>query len=160
MKNRPELHLVMAGPLDNSYAAGLGRLSRELDLETRVTWTGMLSGDLKWSAFRAAEASVLPSHQENFGVSVVEALACGCPVLISNKVNIWREIAAAQAGLVKNDDLEGTLHLLESWLALDRTTHPIFAQNAQNCFENHFQMTAVADKFVSVLTASRSKKSI
>ncbi|MGH9594660.1 MAG: glycosyltransferase, partial [Bryobacteraceae bacterium] len=58
-QNRPELHLVMAGPTDNSYAAEMVRLSRELGLEKRVTWTGMLSGDLKWSAFRAAETFLL-----------------------------------------------------------------------------------------------------
>lgn len=60
-QNRPELHLVMAGPPDNSHAAEMVRLSRELGLEKRVTWTGMLSGDLKWSAFRAAETFLLPS---------------------------------------------------------------------------------------------------
>ncbi len=102
-RGRKALHLVMAGPYDSPYGAEMVRLARELDLP--VTWTGMLSGDLKWSAFRAAEAFLLPSHQENFGVSVVEALASGCPVLISDKVNIWREISSDQAGLVENDDL-------------------------------------------------------
>ena len=52
----------------------------------------MLTGNLKWGAFAAADAFMLPSHQENFGIAVVEALACGIPVLISNKINIWREI--------------------------------------------------------------------
>jgi glycosyltransferase involved in cell wall biosynthesis len=149
-----DLHLVMAGPPDNSYAAEMARLSRELGLEKRVTWTGMLSGDLKWSAFQSAEAFVLPSHQENFGVSVVEALASGCPVLISNKVNIWREVSAAQAGLVENDDPEGTVRLLERWLALDPAARANCALHAKKCFEHHFQMTAVADKFVSTVTVN------
>ncbi len=61
----------------------------------------MLTGDLKWGALHAAEVFVLPSHQENFGIAVVEALACGKPVLISDKVNIWREIAADGAGSVR-----------------------------------------------------------
>ena len=60
----------------------------------------MLTGDLKWGALHAAEAFILPSHQENFGIAVVEALACGKPVLISDKVNIWREIEADGACLV------------------------------------------------------------
>ena len=43
----------------------------------------MLSGDLKWGAYLGAEAFVLPSHSENFGIVVAEALACGLPTLIS-----------------------------------------------------------------------------
>lgn len=54
---------------------------------------------MKWGAFGAADVFVLPSHQENFGIAVAEALACGTPVLISNKVNIWREIQAGGGGL-------------------------------------------------------------
>src|SRR6185436_2931743 len=54
----------------------------------RVTWTGMLTGDTKWGALRAAEVFALTSHQENFGIAVVEALACGTAVLISRQVNI------------------------------------------------------------------------
>ncbi len=68
----------------------------------------MLTGDLKWGAFRAAEAFVLPSHQENFGIAVVEALACGKPVLISDKVNIWREIVEDGAGLCRPRHPGGT----------------------------------------------------
>ena len=75
----------------------------------------MLQGDAKWGAFYAAEVFALPSHQENFGVAVAEALACGTPVLISNKVNIWQEIAEDGVGLVEEDDLEGTTRLLERW---------------------------------------------
>ena len=67
----------------------------------------MLKGDLKWGAFYAAEAFVLPSHQENFGVAVVEALACELPVLISDKVNIWPDIAHDEAGIVNADTAEG-----------------------------------------------------
>ena len=113
--------LVMAGPHDGAYGEEMLRLTQELSLGDRVTWTGMLSGDLKWGAFYAAETFVLPSHQENFGVSVVEALACGRPVLISNKVNIWREVSEDGAGLVDEDDLPGTVRLLERWAAIPET---------------------------------------
>lgn len=56
---------------------------------------------------------ILPSHQENFGIAVVEALGCGKPVLISNKVNIWREIDSDNAGWVADDTYEGCLSLLK-----------------------------------------------
>ena len=75
------------------------RLTTNSAANSRITFTGMLSGNLKWGAFAAAEAFILPSHQENFGIAVAEALACGTPVLISDQVNIWREIVQDGSGL-------------------------------------------------------------
>jgi glycosyltransferase involved in cell wall biosynthesis len=59
---------------------------------------------------------VLPSHQENFGIAVVEALACGKPVLISDQVNIWREIVEDGAGIAEADTEEGVVKLLRKFL--------------------------------------------
>lgn len=84
------LHLVIAGPDQIGWQADLQKQAKQLGIEQKITWTGMLSGDLKWGAFHATEAFLLPSHQENFGFVVAEALACEVPVLISNKVNIWQ----------------------------------------------------------------------
>jgi glycosyltransferase involved in cell wall biosynthesis len=153
----PELHLVMAGPHDSSYGAEMRNLSRQLQMESTVTWTGMITGDLKWSAFHAAEAFILPSHQENFGVSVVESLACGRAVLISDKVNIWREIASDGAGLVETDDLAGTVRLLKRWTALELAQREEFTSQAKNCFQAHFQMTDVAQRFVSLAGDLRAR---
>ena len=96
---------VRSGP---GWLAGeLTAMAERLKIAERVTWAGMVSGDLKWGAVRAAEVFVLPSHQENFGIVVAEALACGTPALISNKVNIWREVQRRGAGIVGADDLDG-----------------------------------------------------
>jgi glycosyltransferase involved in cell wall biosynthesis len=143
-----DLRLVMAGPHDSDYGEEMLRLAHELELDRQVTWTGMLGGDLKWGAFHAAEAFVLPSHQENFGVSVVEALACGRPVLISDQVNIWRQVSADGAGLVEKDDLAGTIRLLERWLSLDSVEQERMAARAKSCFEQRFHMAKVARDFV------------
>ena len=76
-------------------------------LADRVHWPGMLKGDAKWGAFAVSDAFILPSHQENFGIAVAEALACGRPVLISDQVNIAPEIEADGCGFVEHDTLEG-----------------------------------------------------
>eukprot|EP01038_Epipyxis_sp_PR26KG_P002792 gene2792-3964_t len=76
----------------------------------------MLRGEQKWGAFYSSEAYLLPSHQENFGIAVAEALGCGLPVLISDKVNIWREIDQARAGMVETDTVDGTERSLRHWL--------------------------------------------
>lgn len=148
------VQLVMAGPNDHDYGRAMVELARELGLADRVTWTGMLTGDLKWGAFHTAEAFVLPSHQENFGIAVAEALACGVPVLISNRVNIWREIEQDAGGLVEADDLAGTLRLLERWLATDRQAWSAMRRNALACFERRFNIEQTAEDLIRLFEAS------
>lgn len=146
-----ELRLVMAGPDDHAYAQEMKSLADSLGLAGRVVWTGMLSGDVKWGAFYHADAFVLPSHQENFGIAVAEAMACGKPVLISDKVNIWREISADGAGLIGNDDLPGTCDLLGRWLALGPSEKAAMGRAAKHCFEARFHISASAHSLVSQL---------
>lgn len=109
----PELHLVMAGPDQQTWAAALKAQAEALGIAARVHWPGMLKGDAKWGAFHASEAFVLPSHQENFGIAVAEAMSCERAVLLSDKVNIAEEIAVDGAGLMETDTLSGTVRLLE-----------------------------------------------
>lgn len=145
----PRLQLVIAGPDDHEYALAMKQLAVDLGLAGRVTWTGMLTGDAKWGAFYHAEAFVLPSHQENFGIAVAEAMACGRPVLISDKVNIWREIQADGAGLVGNDDLEGTKDLLVRWLALPVSAREKMGQAAARSFSERFHISSSARSLIS-----------
>lgn len=145
------LHLIMAGPDLTGWQAELQLLAKKLDIDKKITWTGMLSGDLKWGAFYASEVMLLPSHQENFGVVVAEAMACGIPVLISNKVNIWREIAADGAGLVANDDLNGTVQSLQKWLAMTPNEQKVMQEKAKQCFTKRFEIHNAAQSLVEVL---------
>ncbi len=146
----PQLHLAIVGPDAGGEREPLERRATEL-APGRVTWTGMLSGALKWGAFRSADAFVLPSHQENFGIAVAEALSCGVPVLISDKVNIWREIEASGAGLVAPDTAAGTRQLLARWLALGTQARATMRAQARPCFERHFQIEAAADMLFATL---------
>lgn len=145
-------HLVFAGPAEGDYARRVRARVQKLGLEARVTWTGLIEGDLKWGAFHAAEAFVLPSHQENFGVAVAEALACGLPVLISDKVNIWRDIQDDGAGLVEPDGVEGTTRLLQRWAALPEDQRAAMRQAASACFQRRFEVTQVAERLTATLS--------
>ena len=153
MSADPNLHLVMAGPSDVGWQAHLERLAQSLGVGDRVTWTGMLSGEYKWGAFYAADAFVLPSHQENFGIAVAEALACGLPVLISDKINIWREIIADSAGLVAEDTETGITKLLQNWLALTSEERQNMRKKAFQCFHGHFQIETAAESFIETVRA-------
>src|SRR5438034_2850989 len=114
--SRDPISLILAGPDQIGWERELRGQAKRLNLSDRVIFTGMLEGEMKQGAFAAADAFVLPSHQENFGIAVVEALAVGVPVLISNRVNIWREIDADRAGFVEPDNLDGTTRLLQRWI--------------------------------------------
>ena len=95
---------MIAGPDDEGYGAQVKAWVREARVEGNVTFTGMLLGEVKAAALAEAELFVLPSYSENFGIAVVEAMGAGLPVVISNKVNIWREVEQAGAGLVVNTE--------------------------------------------------------
>src|SRR4051812_44001751 len=144
------LSLVMAGPCaDEQYLRHLRTLANEAG--DSILFPGMLTGDAKWGALSAAEAFVLPSHQENFGIAVVEALACGTPVLISDKINIWREIEEDGAGYVENDDLPGTSNLLRRWLTTPPETRIRMRQDARQCFADRFEIERATDSLLAVI---------
>jgi glycosyltransferase involved in cell wall biosynthesis len=146
-----DVHLVMAGPKDHAYGREMEDLACALGLSQMVTWTGMVTGDLKWGAFHSAEAFILPSHQENFGVAVAESLACGTPVLISKRVNIWREVADDGAGLAEANDLAGTTKLIREWLAEPRQRWAERRAAARACFERRFTIARSAESLVRVI---------
>jgi glycosyltransferase involved in cell wall biosynthesis len=140
----PAWHLVIVGPDEVGLGRHLEALAEKLNVSSRITWTGMLQGDLKWGAIHASEAMLLPSHQENFGIVIVEALACAVPVLISNKINIWREIEDAGAGMVREDDFEGTCSLLRSWQGISAEARAEMRQRARECFVTRFEVARTA----------------
>ena len=150
--------VVIAGPGKQAYISDLKVMAGRFGLEKQVIWAGPLYGDLKWAAIAEAEAYVLPSHQENFGISVAEALACGIPVLITNKVNIWREIAAERGGLVDNDDVSGISRLLERWISLDTEQRSSMRNNARECFLNHFEITRTSANLFETIEQTHTAK--
>jgi glycosyltransferase involved in cell wall biosynthesis len=152
-----DAHLVLAGPGSDDTLAALRDEARRAGIEARVTWAGMLKGELKWGAFYAADAFVLPSHQENFGIAVVEALACGVPVLISDKVNIWREVAGDGAGLVAPDTVAGTERNLKRWFALDEQARARMRAQAAATFRERFTVEAHARRLIDVLEADAAR---
>lgn len=152
LAERPDWHLLMAGPDQVGWRTELMAEAERLGVSQKITWAGMITGDVKWGALRAADAFVLPSHHENFGVVVAEALSCGTPVLISNKINIWREIKDSGAGLVENDDLPGTVKLLSSWAAMSDSERQRIRNSARACFERHFEIGSAAVRFLKLLS--------
>jgi len=111
-KDHSDTVLIIAGPDNEGYSTQLRSWIAERDLQTQVVFTGLLLGQAKLDAFQDADVFVLPSYTENFGITIIEAMACGLPVVISDKVNIWREIQRAGAGLVTACDASEVFHAI------------------------------------------------
>ena len=111
----PDTHLVLAGP-DDGMGAQVDEWLRKAGVAHKATRTGMLEGEDKGAALTAASVFVLPSYSENFGIAVLEAMAAGVPVAISDQVNLWREVEMGGAGLVSPCDTNSFTGLLEQLL--------------------------------------------
>lgn len=144
-------HLLIAGPDEVGWKETLVKKAQKLGIDGRITWGGLLTGDVKWGALRASDVFVLPSHQDNTSVAMMEALACGVPVLISNKVHIWPEIIADGAGLVEPDTIQGTYELIAGWFKLSQQERAQMRLRALRCFEQRFDATIAASGLVGVI---------
>jgi glycosyltransferase involved in cell wall biosynthesis len=151
----PNARLVIAGPGDDASLAAIDREVHARGIESQVVRTGMLTGALKWAALRAAEVFVLPSHQENFGIAVVEAMASATPVIITDRVNIWHEVAAAGAGLVVSDTLAGITAGISRWCeVMEPARIAVMRERALACYHAHFRIEGAALKLVELIAAA------
>ena len=145
------LHLVIAGPDRDGLNKELRKKSEKLSIDDRITWAGMLTGELKWGAYRSAELFCLPSHQENFGIAVAEAMACGLPVAISKPVNISNEVSKAKAGIIFEDTAKGTAEALNQWLDLELNECNAMGARGKLLFNRQYDFARVADKLLETL---------
>lgn len=145
--------LLIAGPgLETKYGQRIQQTVQEDPvLSASVFFSGMLTADAKWGAYYGCEAFVLPSHQENFGIAVVEALACGKPVLISNQVNIWHEIHHSACGFVANDTQQGVEELLQSWGNLSKEEKLLKGLYARQAYVANFAIGPAAKRLMESL---------
>tara|TARA_R110000751_G_scaffold1474_8_gene5577 strand:- start:3378 stop:4547 length:1170 start_codon:yes stop_codon:yes gene_type:complete len=140
--------LVIAGPgMETTYGQMLKKLAEGLP----VYFTGMLKGAEKWGALYSADWFILPSHQENFGIAVVEALACKTPVAISDQVNIWREIDEGNCGVVFTDTLAGVLEGLDKIINYSDFDATQLKKNAYAVFQNSFTVGQAAQQLIQKL---------
>ena len=135
-----EMQLVMAGPDSVGWRAELQAAAQRAGVGERVHWPGMLTGAAKWGAFLGSEAFVLTSHQENFGIAVVEALACGRPVLVTRPINIANDLVADGCALVEADTAAGATRLLTRWRALPQEERVAMSARAVATVASRYDM--------------------
>ena len=111
-----QFHFVLAGtnPQDPNYENQIRETIEKSPLAKNTAIVGFVTGDFKLELLRDTDLFVLPSYYENFGIAVVEAMALETPVIISDRVHIWQEIQAAEAGWITTtaiDSLTASLKL-------------------------------------------------
>jgi len=147
----PSAHLVLAGPCSKGYRNHLNSLIQGFDINTAVTWTGSLHGTQKAVALATSQLFCLPSHQENFGVAVAEALSYGLPVAISNAVNISESVSASGSGLVFANTVSGTTECLHTWFQLSLSQHKLMSVSARRVFSQNYHWSVVTPVLAKIL---------
>jgi glycosyltransferase involved in cell wall biosynthesis len=97
------------------------------------------------------EVLCLPSHQENLGIVVADALACDEQLLISNKVNIWREIEADGAAFMADETLAGAVANFEQWLKISPQEFQATKARTTRCFARRFHVQRAAERLPAIL---------
>jgi glycosyltransferase involved in cell wall biosynthesis len=158
LKSVPDAALVIAGDGDRALIETLRGQCRALGIEDSVYWPGFLEGEAKQGALGEAEVFVLPSYSENFGIAVIEAMAAGVPVIITDRVGICREVGEGNAGLVTPPASEPLSRAMVRLLS-DEPFRMALGQNGRALARSRFAPDAVIDKLIggyeSVLPGAR-----
>jgi glycosyltransferase involved in cell wall biosynthesis len=139
--------LVIAGPDVGGYQAAVEQMARNGGIADRVLFPGMIYGTDRAAALVDAQMFALTSYQENFGVVVIEALAAGTPVVISDQVNIHRQITDARVGEVVPTDVDRIADALTRWLN-DRDGRHIASLRAKEFVAKNFDRIAQARRWL------------
>lgn len=142
-------HLVLAGEGDPLYIGKLKLMVRQLNGDARVSFAGWLEGSDKIHAMKGAELLVLPSFQENFALSVVEAMACGVPALVSEHVNLASEIIQAGAGWVAPLETEEMVQVLKEAMK-NKEERKFRGAKGKRLVRTHFTWQIVAGKLIEM----------
>jgi glycosyltransferase involved in cell wall biosynthesis len=146
----PNVLLIVAGTGEPKYEEHIRQLISTLALDDYVMFTGHLDGERKWASFAAAELFLLPSRQENFAISVAEAMQMGVPVIITDKVNTWPYVEEAGAGLFLADrDIDALLPRAIEKLLTDHATRSKMAAQGSRYARDRLTWQASAQKLLA-----------
>ena len=150
-QHHSQARLVIAGSGDTAFTEALKKEAARLGIANEVIWAGFLTGADKISALSNADLFVLPSYSENFGIAVVEAMACGTPVVVTDQVAIHREISGAEAGLVTTCTVEALAQAL-SRLMDDAPLRNRMGDNGEKLAQGVFSIDRTRKKMIDLYT--------
>ncbi|WP_083967015.1 glycosyltransferase [Methylosinus sp. R-45379] len=146
IQSHPSTKLVIAGPDNEGYKKDLEIIIQEQGIQRNVAFIGMQTAEQMAEAFADATLFLLPSYTENFGIAVVEAMLCGCPVVISNRVNIHSDLSAHDAALVVDCDTEDIAEKVVLALGSPQLRTKL-SQNGRNVSHELYSIETVTAQF-------------
>jgi len=141
--------LTIAGPYKEDYLEQLKTLTREYGIDQHITWVGPVYGDAKFKLLRDHDVMVLTSHNENFANIVIESLAMGTPVLISNMVGLSTYISDNQLGWISGIDPQHIKEVLEQVYA-ERDKLPAMSAAAPVLMQRDFDRSRLVNKYIEL----------
>jgi glycosyltransferase involved in cell wall biosynthesis len=149
LPKHPNCILVVAGPEEENYVSVLSQQARDLGIQDSVVFTGLLSSAQRLEALSDADIFVFPSHSENFGMAVAEAMLCELPVVISDQVGISEFIVANSAGVVVPLQADAFSEAIKALLE-NPALKMQYAHRAPIVIRSNFSPLYIAEKFSDV----------
>lgn len=146
-RRRNDVCLLVGGP-DNNYRRQLEKMFGGLGVADRVVFAGMLAGSEKLEALSRADIFTLPSYSEGFSMAILEAMACGLPVVITNRCN-FPEVAAAKAGKIIEPDAGRLAREMESFLN-DSALRGKTGENARKLIKEKFTLEKITGQMIEM----------
>ena len=147
----PKIHLVIAGPDSIGFRPTVEKYFAQVGCQDSITFTGMLSGQLKYAVLAAANLYVSPSYSEGFSMSVLEGMASGLPCVITAGCN-FPEAAAAQAAYVVDINSESIAQALIQCLANPQAAKEM-GERARQLILSDYTWDSIAKKMIAVYDA-------
>ena len=148
---------VIAGPCDDpQYLTFLRDRVDALELSDHVSFVGEVSGAAKYSLYQAADLFVLPTHQENFGFVLPEAMASGTPIITTRGVDTWPELQASGGAVIIDAPVPSLLAEAIGPLLDDAGRRGQLGAAAQQWARETFGGSAILDRYVALYEAAAS----
>ena len=161
LKKKFKSKILFAGPIENTnYFKNLKQLVKENNLENTIFFSDSLYEDKKWGAILKSKGMLLASHGENFGIAIAESLSQGKPVLITNKVNIYKNILNHNAGIVSSNTTSSFSKKLLQFENINIKKLNKMSKYASICFKENFDVSSNENSLGFLLKKELNKKEL